>query len=63
MRETDHGPLPSHLVQAAQEKLPGIKFDSALKSSKGFYEVRGKAANGKIQEVEVSESGEVLAVE
>jgi hypothetical protein len=55
--------VPPVVMKAAQDRLPDLKFDSALKSSKGFYEVRGKAKNGKIQEVEVSEKGEVLVVE
>ena len=55
--------VPPAVLKAAQEKLPEIKFDSALKTSKGLYEVRGKAANGKIREVEVNEAGEVVAVE
>jgi hypothetical protein len=55
--------VPPVVMKAAQERLPEIKFDSVLKSSKGFYEVRGKAKNGKIQEVEVNEKGEVLVVE
>jgi hypothetical protein len=54
---------PPVVMKAAQDRLPEIKFDSVLKSSKGFYEVRGKAKNGKIQEVEVNEKGEVLVVE
>jgi hypothetical protein len=55
--------VPPIVMKAAQDRLPEIKFDSVLKSSKGFYEVRGKAKNGKIQEVEVNEKGEVLVVE
>lgn len=54
---------PHVVMKAAQERLPDVKFDSVLKSSKGFYEVRGKTKNGKIQEVEVNEKGEVLVVE
>ena len=50
-------------MKAAKDKMPDIKFDSVLKTSKGLYEVRGKASNGKIREVEVNESGEVVAVE
>jgi len=55
--------VPPAVMKAAQEKLPDIKFDSALKTTKGIYEVRGKTKNGKIQEVEVNEAGEVLLVE
>lgn len=55
--------VPQVVMEAAKAKLPDIKFDSALKKPDGVYEVRGKSKNGKILEVEVSESGEVLAVE
>ena len=55
--------VPPVVMKAAKAKLPDIKFDSVLKTSKGIYEVRGKAKNGKIQEVEVTEAGEVLLVE
>jgi hypothetical protein len=55
--------VPTAVMKAAQDKLPDIKFNSAFKTSKGIYEVRGKAANGKIREVEVNEAGEVTAVE
>jgi hypothetical protein len=55
--------VPPSVMKAAQQKLPDIKFNSAFKTSKGIYEVRGKAPNGKIQEVEVNESGEILLVE
>ena len=55
--------VPANVMKAAQDKAPDIKFDSAFKTSKGIYEVRGKAKNGKITEVEVSEAGEVVAVE
>ena len=55
--------VPPAVMKAAQDKLPDIKFDSVLKTAKGIYEVRGKAKGGKIREVEVNESGEVLLVE
>ncbi len=55
--------VPPAVVKAARDKLPGVQFDSALRMPNGVYEIRGKGKNGKIQEVEVSESGEVLAVE
>ena len=55
--------VPPAVMKAAKDKMPDIKFDSVLKTSKGLYEVRGKASNGKIREVEVNESGEVVAVE
>ena len=55
--------VPPAVMKAAKDKLPDIKFDSVLKTSKGLYEVRGKSSNGKIREVEVNEAGEVVAVE
>ena len=55
--------VPPAVMKAAKEKLPDIQFDSAFKTSKGIYEVRGKATNGKIREVEVNEAGEVITVE
>ncbi len=54
------------LVKKAQAELPGVKFDSARKIQvygQDAYEIRGKAANGKIREVEVTAAGEVLEVE
>ena len=47
-------------------ELPGIPFDRAYKidvNGKDAYEIRGKDCRGKIREVEVSTSGEVLEVE
>ncbi len=54
------------LVKIAQDKLPDVKFDSARKIQvygQDAYEIRGKMANGKIREVEVTASGDVVEVE
>ena len=50
-------------MTAAQKKEPDVKFNKVLKAPEGFYEVQGKTKAGKIIEVEVSESGDVLKVE
>lgn len=58
--------VPEDILKVAQEKLPNIKFDQAWKTKfKGqdAYELRGKNSRGKVREVEVSTSGEVLEVE
>ena len=54
------------LVKVAEQKLPNVKFDTVRKikvHGQDAFEIRGKMANGKIREVEVSASGEVLEVE
>jgi hypothetical protein len=55
--------VPEPLVRKAQETLPEIKFDHARKLPNGNYEVRGKAKNGKVREVEMKPSGEVIEIE
>jgi len=55
--------VPPAVMKAAQERLPEVKFDSALKTPDGLYEVRGKTKTGKIQEAEVNAAGEVVLVE
>lgn len=60
--------LPAPVGDAAKKALPGIKFDDAWQNldRQGnllSYEVKGRAANGKIREVRVSPSGEILEME
>ena len=55
--------VPAVVMTAAQKKEPDVKFNKVIKSPDGFYEVQGKTKAGKIIEVEVSESGDVLKVE
>ncbi len=55
--------VPESLLKTAKEKLPTIKFDHARKLPNGNYEVRGKAKNGKIREVEMTPSGKVVEIE
>ena len=55
--------VPAVVMTAAQKKEPDVKFNKVIKSPDGFYEVQGKTKSGKIIEVEVSESGDVLKVE
>ncbi|MBX6311840.1 MAG: PepSY domain-containing protein [Isosphaeraceae bacterium] len=58
--------VPAAALKAAQERIPGVKFESAWKGKVGgkeVYEIRGKTKEGKIREVEVTPSGEVVGEE
>lgn len=55
--------VPESLLKTAKEKLPEVKFDHARRLSNGNYEVRGKARNGKVREVEMKPSGEIVEIE
>ena len=58
--------VPPKVMEAARKRLPGYTFDTVYKmkfEGKEAYEVRGKDKQGKGGEVEVSATGEVLAVE
>jgi hypothetical protein len=58
--------VPAELKAVAAKTLPAVKFDSAWKvkfKGQDAYEIRGKETGGKIREVEVSTSGQVLETE
>ncbi len=58
--------VPPQVMEAAKKELPEFKFDTAFKmkiDGKDAYEVRGKDKRGKVREVEVSATGEILGVE
>ena len=58
--------VPGNLMEIARKELPGIRFDTAYKmkvDGKDAYEIRGKNAQGKTREVELSATGEVLEIE
>jgi hypothetical protein len=55
--------VPPAVMTAAKKKEPTVKFDKVIKAPNGIYEVQGKTPTGKIIEVEVNDSGEVLKVE
>ncbi len=54
------------LLEAAQKALPNVKFQSARKvdaNGQPAFEIRGTQSSGKVREVEISTSGEVLEIE
>ena len=58
--------VPEAVMKVAQEKLPGVKFDTAWTEQDGnktVYEVRGKSADGKTRDIKVSPEGKVLEVD
>jgi uncharacterized membrane protein YkoI len=58
--------VPANVMEVARKQLPGYTFDTVYKmkiDGKDAYEVRGKDKRGKVREVEVSATGEVLAIE
>jgi hypothetical protein len=55
--------VPEPFVKKARETLLDVKFDHARKLPNGNYEIRGKMRNGKVREVEVNPSCEVVEIE
>ncbi len=58
--------VPAPVMEAAKKAMPGITFSKAYKArieGQDAYEIVGKAANGKIKEVEVTVTGKVLNIE
>lgn len=55
--------VPQPVMDVAKEKLPGVNFDQAWKTKNGNYEVRGKTKDGKVRDIQVKPSGEVVEVD
>jgi uncharacterized membrane protein YkoI len=58
--------VPSNLIEVANKEVPGLKLENAYvveTDGKTVYEIRGTNTKGKIIEVEVDESGKVIAIE
>ena len=55
--------VPEAVMKVAKEKLPGVTFDQAWKTPNGNYEVRGKAKNGKVRDIQVKPDGTVVEVD
>jgi len=50
-------------MKVAREQLPDVAFDTVSRKPGGTFEIRGKARNGKVREVEVRPDGTVEEVE
>ena len=55
--------VPEPVMNVAKEKLPDVTFDQAWKTPTGNYEVRGKAKNGKVRDIQVKPNGDVVEVD
>ncbi|MEI7923756.1 MAG: hypothetical protein WCJ40_17740 [Planctomycetota bacterium] len=58
--------IPANLMEIANKELPGIDFTEAFKmkvDGKDAFEIRGKDKRGKVREIELSLTGEVLEIE
>lgn len=55
--------VPPDIMKVAKENLPGVAFDTAWKKPNGNYEVRGKAKNGKIREIDIRPDGSIEEIE
>lgn len=55
--------VPPDLMKIAKEHLPGVAFDTVWKKPSGTFEIRGKARNGKIREVDIRPDGTIEEVE
>ena len=55
--------VPENVIAAARKALPDVTFDQALQRSDGRYEVRGKDKQGKVRDIDLSATGEILEIE
>lgn len=55
--------VPEPVIKVAKDKLPGVTFEQAWTTRQGNYEVRGKDKNGKVRDIQIAPSGEVIEVD
>jgi hypothetical protein len=55
--------VPEAVMKTANEKLPEVKFERALKEPNGDYELIGKDKRGKTWEIDVSPDGKQSRIE
>ncbi|MFO0879192.1 MAG: hypothetical protein U0840_17750 [Gemmataceae bacterium] len=55
--------VPANVMKVAQEKLPGVKFERAMKKANGEFEVIGKDPRGKVREIDIRPDGTVTEIE
>lgn len=55
--------LPAGMLDKAKQALPEVVFDSAVLREDGSYEVKGKAPNGKVRDVEFNKEMKVIEIE
>jgi len=51
--------VPAAFMETARKELPGVDFKEVWVKADGTLEIRGKAKNGKVMEVEIRPDGSV----
>ena len=55
--------VPQAVMDVAKQKLPGITFEQAWTTPTGNYEVRGRDPKGKVRDIQLTPSGEIVEVD
>jgi len=55
--------VPAAFMATARKELPDVAFDEVWVKKDGTLEIRGKAKNGKVREVEIRPDGTVEEIE
>jgi hypothetical protein len=55
--------VPPAFMETARKELPDVVFDEVWVKKDGTLEIRGKAMNGKVREVEIRPDGTVEEIE
>jgi hypothetical protein len=55
--------VPPEIMKIAKEQLPGVTFEEANREANGNYELRGKAKNGKVREIDIKPDGTVAEID
>lgn len=55
--------VPAAFMETARKELPGVDFSEAWVKKDGTLEIRGKAKNGKVREIDIRPDGTVEEVE
>jgi len=55
--------VPPAFMETARRELPGVEFNEVWVKKDGTLEIRGRAKNGKVREVEIRPDGSVEEVE
>ena len=55
--------VPAAFMETARKELPDVDFDEVWVKKDGTLEIRGKAKNGKVREIEIRPDGTVEEIE
>lgn len=55
--------VPPAFMETARKELPDVAFDEVWVKKSGTLEIRGKAKNGKVREIEIRPDGTVEEIE